>query len=203
MGHNSFTKNQFALEYIPHRLAALELCVLACDSVLMKGPRPESFSINIGILEIQGQKSDPVLGALIDSGIMAIRSVLNFLGIKLNNGTLVNASYALTIESFDLPLVPLNKAISILSPKLEPDTLKNIWIEALITASKSTAHFTEGGGTIIVNRLAYAAYAASLLLRKHFFEATGTPKPDCLIPDLYIPDFSPEKILTNNGQHIQ
>ena len=202
MGHNSFTKNEFALQYIPYRLAALELCVLACSSILLKGPRPESFSVTIGAVQIQGEKSDPVLSALLDSGLVAIRSILNFLGIKLENRTLINQAYALTIQRDDLPLVPGGEALSILSPELEPTVLQEIWIEALTTASKSIAHFTKDGGTILVNRLAYAAYAASLLLRSRFFRVTGTPEPDCLIPDIHIPHFSSEKIWANLG-HIQ
>lgn len=203
MGHTAFNKNKFALEYIPHRLAALELCVLACDAVLMKGPRSEPFVIEIGSVTAEGQKSDPVLGALLDSGLMATRSILNFLGIKLNNGTIVNESYALTIEKYDLPLVPLEAALEVLLPNIEASTLKEIWTEALTTASKSTAHFTESGGTILVNRLSYAAYAASLALRRYFFQATNTPEPECLISIINIPEYSPDPILPHGAHHIQ
>ena len=203
MGHVAFNKNKFTLEYIPHRLAALELCVTACDAVLCRGPRSDPFELKLGLITLEGSKFDPVVGMMLDSGLMAIRSILNFLGIKLDNGQLINQSYALTIERYNLPLVPLQTALSVLSPDIDENTLSEIWVEALTTASKATAHFTESGGAILVNRLAYAAYATSLALRKHFFQATNTLEPTCLIPEFCIPDYSPNPNVNSRSQHIQ
>ena len=57
----------------------------------------------------------------------------------------------------------------------------NIWVEALNTASKSAAHFTDAGATIRVARLGFACYATSKLVRRYFFDATRTPGPDSLV----------------------
>ena len=180
MGIQQFDPKNYRLDYVPQRLAALDVCVLACHSVLSSRVS-DPLELNFGSSKLSLPDSNLLIGIAIDAGLLANRTLLNFLGIKLSNGSLVNESYALTIEKFSLQLVPLADACKVLEPMIPAAEMLNIWVEALNTASKSAAHFTDAGATIRVARLGFACYATSKLVRRYFFDATRTPGPDSLV----------------------
>lgn len=182
MGIDSFEPSKYKMEYVPQRLAALEVCVHACYTVLNRTDDNAAPSrIDLGVSTLLFSDTSVLTGIAIDAGLVANRSLLNFVGIKLHDGGLVSESYALTVEKFSLPLVPLSTAKNILLPDIPASEMNNIWIESLRTASKSAAHFTENGAMILVARLGFACYATSLLVRKHFYQALNESEPNSII----------------------
>ena len=188
MGIQSFDSANYRVEYVPQRLASLEACVIACYAVLSAEVQKKA-ELNLGSIKLSLPDSRLFVDIAIDSGLVANRTLLNFLGIKLDNGNLISQSYALTIEKFSLPLVSVADACAILEPDIPSVEMRRIWLEALSTASKSTAHFTEAGATIRVARLGFACYATSRLVRQKFFDATGTVEPNSIIHSDLIPKF--------------
>ena len=189
MGITRFDPTRYTVDYIPQRLRALEVCVLACHAVLSDAVGATALDLDLGSSRLQQPDLSLMVGIAIDAGMVANRTLLNFMGLKLDNGQVVSESYALTIEKFSLPLVQMHSACQILAPGVPPDEMKRIWAEALTAASKSIAHLTEAGGTIRVARLGYACYATAKLLRKEFFQATGAAEPESLIPFAVEPRF--------------
>lgn len=194
MGLQEFDPTNYELDYIPQRLRTLELCVVSCYAMLNGKVDSTPLHIDLGTSKISEPNLRLFVDTVIDAGLVANRTLLNFIGIKLNNNNLINEEYALTVTKFGLPLTPVADAITILSPPLfSPalfaDELRKIWVEVLNTASKSTAHFTEKGGTIRVARLGFASYATSLVVRKYFYQALGKAEPDTLIEEDIKPKF--------------
>jgi hypothetical protein len=182
----------YEIDYIPQRLGTLEVCVHACYLVISgrvtaDGNAEQILQITSPFQPVPLCSPKQFVGIAIDAGLVANRTLLNFLGIKLDNGTLTEKSSALTVEKFGLALTPLSDATSILLPDTSADSLKNIWIEALTTASKSSAHFTAIGGKISVRRLGYACYATSLLVRQYFYKTQNKSEPPSYLPKYAVP----------------
>jgi hypothetical protein len=188
MGNKQFDPTTYRLEYIPQRLMSLEACVIACHTVL-SSQVDNPLDLDLGSSKLSLPDLSILVGIAIDAGLVANRTLLNFVGIKLDNGTLVNETYGLTIEEFSLPLVPINDACRVLEPAVPSTQMLQIWVEALKTASKSVAHFTEAGATISVARLGFACMATAELIRRQFFTATSTPGPDSIITPEVKPSF--------------
>jgi hypothetical protein len=188
MGIQQFDPANYRVEYVPQRLASLEACVIACYTVLSAEVQKQA-ELNMGSIKLSLPDSKLFVDIAIDAGLVANRTLLNFLGLKLDNGQLINQSYALTIEKFSLPLVSVADACTVLEPEITSVEMRRIWLEALNTASKSTAHFTEAGATIRVARLGFACYATSKLVRQKFFSATGIVEPDSIIHSDIKPKF--------------
>jgi hypothetical protein len=148
MGIIEFEPSKYRLEYIPQRLISLEFCVMACHSLLTEKVNATPLAINLASSEIKGENLMPFIDLTIDAGLVANSSLLNFLGIKLADGGLVNIEDGATVSNFGLPIVPVSTAQKILLPEIPEVHMQRIWVEALTTASKSIAHFTENGTTI-------------------------------------------------------
>lgn len=189
MGITRFDSSRYRIDYIPQRLRSLEACVLACHAVLSDAVNTTPLDLDLGSSKLRQPDLNLIVGIAIDAGLVANRTLLNFMGLKLDNGQLVSASYALTIEKFSLPVVSVPSACRILEPDVPAAAMASIWVEALNAASKSIAHLTEAGGTIRVARLGYACFATAKLLRKEFFQATSSAEPATLIPSLVEPRF--------------
>lgn len=211
MGILAFDPNNtqtYDFEYVPHRLAALELCVLSAFYVQAEYPAIDG-DMPIPSVELKTIlrtrpicSLDQFVGISIDAGLVALRTLLNFLGIKLDNHALTEKKYAHTIQDHGLSLISVANATSILEPTLAAVELEAMMLEALQTASKSLAHFTDEGATISIDRLGWACYAVSLLIRRHYFDAKGLPQPVTLIPnDMAANPENWSKAL--NGLHIQ
>ncbi|MGP1716569.1 MAG: hypothetical protein ACTS9Y_05260 [Methylophilus sp.] len=181
MGIKSFQSSHYRLEYIPQKIASLEACIIACHTILSSSVN-QPLDLNFGTTRLSLPDSTLLIEMAIDAGLIANRTLLNFMGLKLANGGLVNESYGLTIEKFSLPLIPVVDACQILEPAIPMAEMHLIWTETLKVASKSTAHFTETGATIQIARLGFACFATVSLIRKNFFNATGTPAPLSIIP---------------------
>jgi hypothetical protein len=187
---DSSNTDNYDLQYVPHRLTALELCVLSCyyvqaGELVDIGDRPKTMVTRedhcftpIRICDI-----DHFIGISIDAGLVALRTLLNFLGIKLDNQTLTEQAYAHTVQQHGLPLITVAQATSILGTAQPATQLGPMMLEALQTASKASAHFTDAGSTVAVERLGWACYAVSLLIRRHYFDAKELAQPKTLIPD--------------------
>lgn len=183
----------YEIDYIPQRLAALEICVHVCYLVI--SGRLTSSEFDDRMVQVTSPKlsSIPIcsprqfIDLAIDSGLVANRTLLNFVGIKLDNGTLVEKSYALTVEKFGGGLVSLDDATNILVSVISADDLKDMWVEALTTASKSSAHFTELGAKVSIKRLGYACFATSLLIRKVFYKNQNRELPKTYLPEYAVP----------------
>jgi len=179
----------YDFRYVPHRLAALELCVLSCYYV-QAGELLKASDEPISTVELKnvfGSRPlcsiEQFVGISIDAGLVALRTLLNFLGIKLDNHALTAQTIAHTVEKHGLPLISVSTATSVLEPTKPAADLEAMLLEALQTASKSSAHFTDDGATISVERLGWACYAVSLLIRRHYFDAKGLAQPATCIPD--------------------
>jgi hypothetical protein len=188
MGLKPFDATNYRIEYIPQRLISLEACVIGCHTVL-SNKMHTPLTLHLGSSTLCQPDLSLFVGLTIDAGLVANRTLLNFLGIKLANGALTNESYALTIENFSLSLVSINDACRVLEPDVPSPNMRQIWVEALNTASKSVAHLTEAGSTIRVARLGFACFATSRLLRERFFRATSTPEPPTILPADVVPGF--------------
>lgn len=192
MGISAFDPNDtsnYDFEYVPHRLAALEICVLSCFHV-QAGELASAGNAPAPTVELKNAfrsralcSIDQFAGISIDAGLVALRTLLNFLGIKLDNNMLTAKKYAHTVEDHGLPLISVADATSILEPTVQAAKLEAIMLEALQAASKASAHFTQAGATIPVDRLGWACYAVSLLIRLYYFDAKGLTQPATLIPD--------------------
>jgi len=189
MGLQPFNPTQYEMDYIPQRLRGLEICVLACYAVLSGKANSSALSIDFGTSRISEPDLRIFVDLAIDAGLIANRTLLNFMGIKLDNNSLVNASQGLTLMKYGLPLTPVADAIEILAPAVPGAALRVILIEMLSTASKSIAHFTEKGATISVARLGFAGYATSLLVRKWFYQARMATEPLSMIPSHVAPQY--------------
>ncbi|WP_229008087.1 hypothetical protein [Methylophilus sp. Leaf408] len=181
MGLQQFDPTTYRFEYIPQRIASLETCIIACHTVLSSHV-DMPLDLNFGNTKLSLPDSNLIIGLAIDAGLIANRTLLNFMGLKLSNGSVINESYALTIERFSIPLTPVVDAFKILEPMIPSTEMHKIWAETLKVASKSAAHFTEDGATIQVARLGFACLATAKLVRHRFFNVTGTPEPHCIIP---------------------
>jgi hypothetical protein len=186
MGIKTFDATSYRIDYIPQRLVSLEAWIIACHAVL-SNKMQTPLTLNLGSSTLRQPDLSLFVGLAIDAGLVANRTLLNFLGIKLANGALTNESYALTIEKFSLALVSIADACRVLEPDVTPLHMHQIWVEALNTASKSVAHLTEAGSTIRVARLGFACFATSRLLRDRFFSATSTLEPPTILPADVVP----------------
>jgi len=187
---DSSNTDNYDLQYVPQRLTALELCVLSCyyvqtGELVVGADRPKTTVTRDDhcftpkrICDI-----DHFIGISIDAGLVALRTLLNFLGIKLDNHALTEQATAHTVQQHGLPLITVAQATSILGATLSAAQLGPMMLAALQTASKSSAHFTDAGATVAVERLGWACYAVSLLIRRHYFDAKGLAQPETLIPD--------------------
>jgi len=187
MGLEVFDKNKYKKEYLPQRLQSLEACVLACYSILDRQVLNNKLNINLGSHVLNQPDISLFVNVAIDSGLLANRALLNFMGIKLENHTIINADFALNIKSFDLLHVDLSSATKVLEPDISHQQLKLFWVESLQTASKSIAHFTHGGATVNVARLGYACFATSMLVRKYFYDTLSLNQPESIIPEKLTP----------------
>lgn len=186
--------SNYDFQYVPHRLAALELCVVSCYRILSGALLlEEQYKPKVDLATPFGHKPlcsiEQFVGISIDAGLVALRTLLNFLGIKLDNNTLNEKKYAHTVDEHGLSLISVATACAVLEPIVTSTDLKAMLIEGLQTASKSSAHFTADGATISVERLGYACYATSLLIRQHYFDAKGLPQPAKCIPMEAKPDY--------------
>jgi hypothetical protein len=188
MGIVEFDPTNYRLDYIPQRLRSLEVCVMACHSLLNAMVDVTPLAINLGSSELKEDNLRLFIDLAMDAGLVANRTLLNFLGIKLANGGLVNIEDGVTISSFGLSLVPVSTAQKILLPEIPEFHMQRFWVEALTTASKSIAHFTEKGAVISVARLGFASHATAKLVRAHFYDALGIPAPKTILP----PDVEPK-----------
>jgi hypothetical protein len=137
--------------------------------------------IDLGSSQIEQDDLQLFIDLAIDSGLVANRTLLNFMGIKLQNGDLVNENYGLNISEFELSVTDIASAQKILLPQIPELEMRNLWVEALSTASKSIAHFTVKGATISVARLGYACFGTAQLVRKDFYAALGKPAPRAIL----------------------
>lgn len=190
MGNNVFDAATYEMEYIPQRLAALEVCVLGCHSILSNRVDSTELNINFGSSVLIKSDLSILVNLALDSGLIANRTLLNFMGIKLSNRNLINAENGLTVSEFHIPLITVEDATTILLPEIRQEALKAMWIEALTTASKSVAHFTEQGALIRVARLGYACYGTSKLVRERFYSTRQNVEPETLLTNDVIPVFS-------------
>ena len=182
MGLLPFSRSKYEIEYVPQRLRSLDVCVVACHAVLSGTVEDTPSILDFGAGRIELPNLKLMVDLAIDAGLMANRTLLNFVGIKLDNGGLVTKSYALTIKKYGLSLTSVADAAQVLEPKVPAAMMTSIWVEALSTASNSIAHFTDDGATIRVAQLGYASYATSLLVRSKFYDALGLEAPASLIP---------------------
>ncbi|WP_415896600.1 hypothetical protein [Neptuniibacter sp. QD57_21] len=189
MGINQFDPSLYTLEYIPQKLRALDACIIACYSVLTRSVEDNELKFNLKETTFHQNDINLFVELAIDAGLIANRTLLNFMGIKLADGGLVNADYALNITEFELSHIEVSEATEILSGQLSACNLEDVWVEALSAASKSIAHFTKQGSQIRVARLGYACYATSMLVRKHFLEISDEVGeiPTSILPNEVIP----------------
>ncbi|WP_186159371.1 hypothetical protein [Burkholderia gladioli] len=184
MGLQAFDPSLYREEYVPQRLARLEVCVHACYGQLkLRADAATPSMLDLGAAKLEFADTEILTGIALEAGLMANRTLLNFVGIKLENNGIENKSYALTVAEFGLPFAPLAAASNILAPDVPANAMKGIWTESLATASRSSAHFTSTGATIRVARIGFACYATSLLVRKYFYDALGEIAPPSLITD--------------------
>lgn len=181
LGVLEFDPFKYRLDYIPQRLRSLEVCVIACHSLISEMVDVTPLAINLGSSEIKEDNLKLFVDLAIDAGLVANRSLLNFLGIKLADRGLVNMDDGITLSSFGLSLLPAATAKRVLTPEIPEDYMQTFWVEALTTASKSIAHFTEKGAIISAARLGFACYATGKLVREHFYDALGKPAPKTLL----------------------
>ena len=137
MGLREFDPSLYELDYVPQRLRSLDVCILACFAALNGSVNSTPLSIDLGCAMLESSDLRVFIDIAIDAGLVANRTLLNFMGIKLDNGGLVNDRYGLTIEEYGLSLTPVSDAINTLSPEIPSTELGRIWTEALNTASKS------------------------------------------------------------------
>ncbi len=182
MGLPLFEKDKYLNEYIPQKLKTLEVCVLACHTLLKGSETPTQLYINLGDCELKDDSLDLFLDIAIDAGLLANRCLLNFMGIKKDNGTIENKDYGENIKAFSLEHVAIETAIKILEEDISSSELKFYWIKSLDTASKGIAHFTTEGSLINVAQLGYACFATVSLVRKYLYEALGVEQAESLIP---------------------
>lgn len=187
---DSTNTDNYDLQYVPQRLTALELCVLSCfyvqtGELVERGNRPKTAVKRDDHVFTPRRicDIDQFIGISIDAGLVALRTLLNFLGIKLDNHALTAQKYAHTVEEHGLPLITVAQATSVLEPTMLASKLEPMMLESLQTASKSSAHFTDTGALVAVDRLGWACYAVSVLIRRHYFDAKGLAQPETLLPD--------------------
>jgi hypothetical protein len=193
MGITSFTTSNatemYQDVYIPQRLAALEMCVIACYSVLSDKADSTTLSLNFGSSSLTQLNSNTLTQILMDAGLVANRTLLNFMGVKLENGQLKNIDYALNIESFGLTKIPVATATQISLPEIPAVNMEKIWLKALRTASQASAHFTKEGAQTLICEVGFACFATSKLVRQHFYSAKSLTPPSSLIPASMEPKF--------------
>lgn len=182
MGISGFISDKYKMEYVPQKLMSLEVCTLACHSIMSGKDKSTPLKLDLGSLKIEQPDLGIFIDMALDAGLVANRLLLNFMGIKLKNNDIVNKEYALNITKFSQPLVPVEDACRILKENhFSEYEIKDMWVDSLTVASKSIAHFTEIGATIHVSKLGIACYATSKLVRKYFFDATSTKQPTSII----------------------
>ena len=193
MGISAFdptdTRN-YDFEYVPRRLSALEMCVLSCyyvqsGELIVDEGRPKTAVMRNNHVFTPRRicDIDHFIGISIDAGLVALRTLLNFLGIKLDNHALTEQATAHTVQQHGLPLITVAQATSVLEPTMPASKLAQMMLESLQTASKSSAHFTDAGALVAVDHLGWACYAVSILIRHHYFDAKGLAQPETLLPD--------------------
>ncbi len=190
MGIRQFaiSQTEYELDYIPQKLRTLELCVLACSSILNEKYAPGTEDLTIGGQIVKGDALRLLRDLAIDAGLISNRLLLNFVEIKLDSGGLINQKTGVSLSDFGLGPVPVAVATQALrSLGVPADALRKIWVHVLTTASKALAHFTDQGASVRVEHLGFGSYATSLIVRSHFFDALGKAQP----PSLLGPDATP------------
>ena len=181
MGLRAFNDLDYQEKYVPQKLASLEICVAACHSVLSNQVAKGAVTLDFGSSTMHLANYDILIGIALDAGSVANRTLLNFLGLKLDNGIVEERAYGLTIENFSQPLLNLAVATKVLLPEIPEIEMKRLWADSLKVGSKSSAHFTADGAEIAVAHLAFACYATSKLVRTHFFQALNLSEPATLL----------------------
>jgi hypothetical protein len=90
MGIQAFDPSKYELDYIPQRLISLEACVLACHSVLSDKVATTPLLLDLGSSKLQQPDLGLFINLAFDAGLVANRTLMNFLGLKLENGTLLS-----------------------------------------------------------------------------------------------------------------
>lgn len=184
----AISRTQYELDYIPQKLRALELCILACSSILKEKYAPGTEELTIGGQVLKGDALRLFRDLAVDAGLISNRLLLNFAEIKLDNGGIINQKSGVSLSDFGLAPVPVAVATQVLKGVLVPAAeLGKIWVHVLTTASKASAHFTDKGATVQVEYLGFSSYATSLIVRTHFYDALGKTQP----PSLLDPDATP------------
>jgi hypothetical protein len=181
MGIQEFDPSKYELDYVPQRLTSLEVCVMACHAMLSDKVASTPLRIDLGASKLEYLDLSVFVNLAIDAGLVANRTLMNFVGLKLQEGGLVNDASGLNVTKFGLPLTSPAAAQTILMPSIPEAEMRRIWLEALSTASKSIAHFTEKGAIILAARLGYACFATAELVRRDFYAALGKPAPITLL----------------------
>lgn len=160
--------NDYIARHIPYRITSLELCVAGCHALISGSADSTPLEIDLGSFILKDATLRPFVDTVIDNGLHYNRVLLAFMGIGVQNRSLMAKRDGVTVADFGGTLVPPEDAVRI-HPVFGGDTIKGIWERTIHASSKTIAHLTEQGAKIHTEEIAIACYATSLLVRKHFF----------------------------------
>ncbi len=182
--------NHYLQYVIPHRVIS--------NTVLMESikvyaqcislDKPVRARLSVGEIVTIESSAFSLLNPIIESGLLNIRCLVEFLGFKRNskNGDLVaraGRSDDVVIESFDFGGVPLSKVtpedFCSLSRGYPPEAVREATCHTLEMADKAIAHLTEDRSVITTDlrRVAVTAECVEAALMKFLYDAMGLQRP--------------------------
>ena len=171
-------------EHLPYRLGHLDGLRWASQVVMRRIVNSKiCLSLN-GVNPICFSKARPLTNPLFETGILYCRVLLNFLGIKHDNGKLIPITQHndLTIEKFGLQFITIDELIS--APTGSPEKIKQGCINTLFSASKAVAHFKNKEARLKSEDSFLCATTTMWLTEEYVYKKLGRPVPSYRIwPD--------------------
>jgi hypothetical protein len=171
---------------LPHRLDALAILALMLEFRL-KWEEPKRMQIFVeGRPQFEGTTS-MFLNPIFEAGILHIRALLEFLGLKASKaGRLANitpserrsddaAIELLRHEGRSLPLVTPEQAYAI-HPS-DPRLAEACYVSAITAANKGMAHFSVSYNPVEAQHVLLVSRLTQQLVERHVYQALGRLRP--------------------------
>lgn len=184
--------NNHYLKYvIPHRIISnavlIESIKIYAQCIAYDKPLPARLSVE-GIVTIEGGAFS-LLNPIIESGLLNIRCIAEFLGFKRNakDGDLIARGKRhddVVIECFHFKGVPLSKVtpedFCSLSEEYPPEGVREATCHTLEMADKAIAHLTENRSVISTDlrQVAVAAKCVEAAVMKFLYDAMELERPN-------------------------
>lgn len=96
MGSRAADEVDYRVEYVPQRLRALDACMIACHTILSRVADDQPLKVYLGQVVLTNDVARMFVEVALDAGMIANRDLLNCMGIKLDNGNIIDDENALT-----------------------------------------------------------------------------------------------------------